>query len=99
MFGIKCGYAVKTPGEPHLWEVNENAGRLDTEKVKVFHLVAAKILYVTKWMRPDIKPELTYFKARVANSNMDDWKKIKHCITFLNQSKEDKQSIGCLKLK
>ena len=22
MFGITCGYAVKNPGAPHLWEVN-----------------------------------------------------------------------------
>ena len=30
MFGSRCGYAVKTQGAPHLWEVNKNAERLDT---------------------------------------------------------------------
>ena len=38
-FWSTCGYAVKTPGAPHLWEVYDNAERLDTEKAKIFHLV------------------------------------------------------------
>ena len=54
IFGSTCGYAVKNPGAPHLWEVNDNAEILDTEKSKIFHSVAAKILYVTKRTRPDI---------------------------------------------
>ena len=48
MFGSRCGYDVKTPGAPYLWEVNESAEILDTEKAKIFHSVAAKLLYVTK---------------------------------------------------
>ena len=55
------GYAVKTAGAPHLWEVNDNAERLDTEETKIFHSVAAKILYVTKWTISDIEPEVAYF--------------------------------------
>ena len=68
-------------------------------KSKIFHLVAAKILYVTKRTRPDIEPEVAYFTTRLANSNLDYWNKIRRCITFLKQSKEDKLIIGCLKLK
>ena len=30
IFGSTCEYVVKTPGAPHLWEVNDNSGRLDT---------------------------------------------------------------------
>ena len=56
VFGFTCGYSLKTPGVPHLWEVNENAKRLDTEKAKIFHSVAAKLLYVTKQTIPDIEP-------------------------------------------
>ena len=54
IFGSICGYGVKTPGVPHLWELNENAERLDTKNSKIFHSVASKILYVTKQKRPDI---------------------------------------------
>ena len=41
----------------------------------MFHSVAAKLLYVTNRMRPDIEPEVAYFTTRVANRNVDDWKK------------------------
>ena len=93
IFGSTCGYAVKIPAELHLWEVNENAERLETEKSIIFHSVAANVLYVAKRTRPDIEPEIEYFTTQVANSNVDDWKKIKCCITFLKQSKEDKRII------
>ena len=99
MFGSTCGYDVKTLGAPHLREVNKNADRLDTEKAKIFHSVAAKLLYVTNWTRPDIEPQVAYFTIQVANSNVEYWNKMKRCITFLNQSKEDKQIIGCFNLK
>ena len=92
-FGSTCGYDVKTSRAPHLWEVNENSERLDTEKAKIFHSVAAKILYVTKRTRTDIEPELEYFTMQVAISNVDYWKKMKRCITFLKQSKEDKKIV------
>ena len=53
-FGSTCGYSVKNPGAPHLYEVNKNEERLDTEKAKIFHSVAANTLYVTKRTRPDL---------------------------------------------
>ena len=59
----------------------------------------AKLLCVTKQTRPDIEPKLAYFTTQVANNNVDDWRKIKYCIKFLNQSKEDKLIIGCFNLK
>ena len=99
MFGSSCGYDVKNPGTPHLWEINYNAERLDTEKSKIFHSVAAKLLYVAKRTITDIEPEVAYFTTRVANSNVDDWKKMKRFITFLKQSKEDKRIIERFNLK
>ena len=85
MFGSTCGYSVKTPGASHLWGLNENAERLDTDKAKIFHSVTAKLLYVTKRNIMDIEPEVAYFTMQVANINVDDWKKMKLCITFLKQ--------------
>ena len=94
IFGSTCRYAVKTPGAPHLWEVNENAVQRDQiQKKCFFHSVAAKLLYVAKRTMPDIETEVAYFTTRVANNNVDDWKKMKRCITFLKQSKEDKRIV------
>ena len=99
MFGSTCGYAMKTPGVPHLLKVNDNAERPDTERTNFFHSVAAKPLYVTKQTKPFIELELAYFTLRVENSNVDDWKKMKRCITFIKKTKEDKRIIGCFNLK
>ena len=99
MFGSTRGYSVKTTGSPYLWEVNENAERLDTEKEKIFHSVSEKLLYVTKQTRPDIEQEVAYFTTQVANSNVYHWKKMRHGITFIKQSKEDERIIGCFNLK
>ena len=54
---------------------------------------------VAKRTIPDIEPEVAYFTTRVANSNVVGWKKIRRCVTFLKQSKENKRIIGCFKLK
>ena len=99
MFGSTCGYAVKTPKEPHLWEVNENTEILNTERAKIFHSVAAKLLYVTKRTRMDIEPKVEYFTMQLSNINVDDWNKMKRCFTFKKKSKEDKRIIGCFNLK
>ena len=99
VLGCICGYAMKTPGAPHLWEINDNSERLDTERAKIFHSVAAKLLYVTNRKRPDIEQKVAYFTTRVANNNVDDWKKMKCCIKFIKQSREDKRIIGCFNLK
>ena len=90
---------METPGAPHLWEVNENVERLDIEKVKIFHSLAAKMLYVMKRTRPDIEPEVAYFTTLVSNINVDDCQKNKRFITFLKKSKEGKLIIGCFNLK
>ena len=87
MFGSTYVYAVKNPGGPQLWEVNENAVRLDTEKAKRFHSVMEKLLHFTKRTIPYIKPEEAYFTTQVENINVDGWKKMRHYITFLKQNK------------
>ena len=97
--GCICGYAMKTPGAPYLWEVNENTERLDKEEAKIFLSVAAKLFYIMKRKRPDIEPEVGYFTTLVSNINMDDCKKIKRCITFLKKSKGGRLIIGCFNLK
>ena len=93
MFGSTCGYDVKNLGALHLWEVNENVERLDIEKMKIFHSVAAKMLYVTKQTRPDIETEVAYFTTQVANRNVYYWNKMRRCTTFIKHSKQEERTI------
>ena len=93
-----CVYAMETPGAPNLQEVNENTEVINTKRAKQISLSSGKRLYVTKRMGPDIEPEVAYFTTQVANINVDDWKKMKLCITFIKQIKEYKRIIGGLNL-
>jgi len=61
----------------HLWNVNENAEKLDKEKADLFHSVVAKLLYITKRSRPDIETAVAFLTTRVSKSDVDDLKKLK----------------------
>ena len=59
------GVAV-TPAASHLNEVNDKVEKLSDTRRDTFHHLTAKILYLSKWARPD----LTEFQSkRVSNSN------------------------------
>ena len=98
-FGSTCGYHVTSPAAAHLWDVNEDCEAISEEDAVVFHSVSAKLLFVSKRTRPDIEPAVAFFTTRVRNPNKDDWKKMKRCITFLKQTKNDPRIIGCQNLK
>jgi hypothetical protein len=94
-FGSLCGYKVTSPAAAHLWDVNDECELLDEDKMVIFHSVTAKLLFVTKRTRPDIEPAVAFCTTRVQKPNKDDWKKLKRCITYLDQTKNDPRIIGC----
>ena len=47
-FGETYGHHLSSPCANHLWNVNENAEKLDKEKADLFHSVVAKLLYITR---------------------------------------------------
>jgi hypothetical protein len=98
-FGSLCGYKVTSPAAAHLWDVNEDCEVLDEEKAIIFHSVTAKLLFVSKRTRPDIEPAVAFCTTRVQKPNKDDWKKLKRCITYLDQTKNDPRIIGCSNLE
>jgi hypothetical protein len=98
-FGSTCGYNVTSLAAAHLWDVNENCELVSKEQANVFHLVSAKLLFISKRTRTNIEPTVAFFTTRVRNPNKDDWKKMKRCITFLDQTKGDPRIIGCKNLQ
>lgn len=44
----------RTPAARHLFEINEECGKLNEERRKMFHSIFAKLLWVGKKARPDI---------------------------------------------
>jgi hypothetical protein len=62
-----------TPGANHLFDVNENAIKLATDKSEKFHQMTAKMLYLSKRARPDIQPAVAFLCTRVKQPDVDNW--------------------------
>ena len=70
----------------HLWDVNDGAELLYDVKAGFFNMLTARLQYITKSTRPDIEPDLEFLITMVSKSNVDDWKKLRRCISYLNQT-------------
>ena len=89
-----CGFKVTFPCSQHLWDVNYKAELLDDVKADLFQSLTAKLLYITKIIRSDIEPAVEFFTTRVAKSNVENWKKLIRCISYLNHTVDDVSIIG-----
>ena len=74
--------------------MNENAEKLSKEKSDLFHSIVAKLLYITKRSRPDIETAVAFLTTRVSKSDVDDWKKLKRLMAWMNQTKDNTRVIG-----
>ena len=70
------GSAV-TPAGMHLFQVNDDAERLDKVTADVFHSITAKILFLCKRGRPDVQVPIAFLCTRVQAPNVDDYKKLR----------------------
>ena len=61
-----------TPAAKHLFMSNDDSEALDDCQKQAFHSIVAKLLYVAKQARPDIKPTIAFLCTRVSCSNVDD---------------------------
>ena len=82
-----------------LWYVEDNKmlhvdPNVDDVKAYLFHLLTAKLLYITNRTRPDIEPAVALLTTRVAKINVDDWKKLRRCTSYMNQMSDDVRIIG-----
>jgi hypothetical protein len=77
-----------TPGSNHLFNVNDDAEKLSPEMSDKYHQMTAKLLYLSKRVRPDIQPTVAFMCTRVKEPDVDDWKKLGRCIRYIRGSKE-----------
>jgi len=78
-----------TPAASHLFTVNEKAEKLDDEKSEIYHHLVAKILYLSKRTRPDLQPTVAFLATRVKAPDVDDWKKLGRCLTYIRESADE----------
>ena len=82
-FPEEISTAAKTPAGLHLFEVDNNAKKLDLEKAKIFHRIVAMLLFVCKRARPDIHVAVAFLTTRTTKSDVDDWKKLKRLLGYI----------------
>ena len=69
---------VVTPAAEHLFKVNNDAECLDPKKVKLFHHLTAKLLFLCKCSQPDLQTAVAFLTTRVKQLDMDDYKNLQH---------------------
>jgi hypothetical protein len=66
---------VILPAASHLFDVNDDAEKLSTEKSDFFHRNVAKLLFLCKQARPDVQTAVAFLCTRVKAPDVDDYKK------------------------
>jgi hypothetical protein len=78
-----------TPAATHLFQVNEDADKLDENTAQMFHHNVAKLLFLCKRARPDIQTPVAFLCTRVKNPDVDDYKKLTRVMRFLRGTIND----------
>ncbi len=55
---------------------NTMSPKLSTERSDIFHSIIAKLLYITKFGRPDIQLVVAFLCTRVSCATNEDWRKL-----------------------
>jgi hypothetical protein len=78
----KCRF--KSSAAPdNLFAVKEDYKKLSDKAAAAFHMIVAKVLYVTKRARPDTRLAIAFLTTRVRAPDTDDWEKLCHLMEYL----------------
>jgi histone deacetylase 1/2 len=78
---------VSTPATENLF-ITRELKPLDEDTKSKFHTMVAKLLYLSKRVRPDILLAVSFLTTRVQNPDSDDLNKLTRVIKYLNGSRE-----------
>ena len=65
-----------TPTADHLFEVQDNAPKLNKERAEVFHCVMAQLLFIVQCGRPDLRTAVSFLTKRVQAPDEDEYEKL-----------------------
>ena len=83
-FGEPIDGGATSPAAKNLMVVNADAERLDKTRQDKFHSIVQKLLHVSKRARLDIQVAVGFLCTRVQKPDVDDWKKLRRLIKYLN---------------
>jgi hypothetical protein len=74
---------VRSPASSHLFDVNDDAEKLNTELSDFFHHNVAKLLFLCKRARSDIQTAVAFLCTRVKEPDVDDYKRLGRTMMYL----------------
>jgi len=93
-YGDDVSKKIATPADRNLFTINDESEELDEGRSAIFHSVVAKLLHLSKRVRPDIEPTVAFLCTRVSKSTEQDWKKLGRVLRYLNDTLDMKRVIG-----
>jgi hypothetical protein len=78
--------SVSSPAAAHLFEINDQATKLEDERAQLFHTIVAKLLWICKRSRPDIHTAIAFLSRRTKEPDEDDWKKLRRLLIYLHST-------------
>ena len=79
---------AETPATKDLFLVRDDAAKLDTSQKEHYHTLTAKLLYLSKRVRPDILTAISFLARRVQSPDVDDEKKLHRVVRYIRGSRE-----------
>ena len=67
------------------FKINKNSTKLDTSKLVMFHNIVAKILFFTKYIRPNTCIFILFFTLQVKEPNVNNRHKLDHFMKYIRK--------------
>ena len=77
-----------TPAYSYLLNTDPGCKILCEEQGQLFHHLVAKVLYLSKHTRQDIKTTVAFLCTRVREPNTDDYKKLTKVMQYIRNTKD-----------
>jgi hypothetical protein len=85
---VKSLKNVTTAAAEHLFQVNDEATKLEVKVAEEFHTTVAKGLFLCKRARADLQPTIPFLCTRVQAPDDDEWKKMLRMLNYLDLTKD-----------
>jgi hypothetical protein len=84
-----------TPAEDSLFSINHNAPKLSDKDRQRFHTCTARLLYISKRIRPDILLAISFLASRVLAPTTQDESKLHRVIRYLRSTSDLGLKLEC----
>jgi hypothetical protein len=74
---------LPTPAASHLFQINDDADKLDEDTAQFFHYNFARLPFLCKQARPNVQTAVAFLCNRVKAPGIDDYKKLARTMRYL----------------